>query len=157
MGAFTSVDVDGAFAFRRVEAGAARSIPLVRTVVGRSTPSCDATATPSHAATPRKQTLADVERVADEGRLEEAHARIMGLLQSDPVCVDGWWLAGSIALAQEQPVEAERCFNKVVYLDPMHRLALLQLSALAERRHDAAQADRYRMRVSRTQGADRGG
>jgi chemotaxis protein methyltransferase WspC len=144
--AFASMGVEGAFAFRRIEAGATGALTRSRTAAGRVAPSAHATAAPS-------ETLADIERRADGGFLEEAHARITELLRQDPVCVEGWWLAGSIALAREQPDEAERCFTKVVYLDPMHRLALLQLSALAERRNDLTQADRYRLRSSRNPGA----
>jgi len=153
-GSFTGMGADGAFAFQRVEGGALGPVMPVPTRSGRTAAHGDPPSTPPPLDRTRPVSRADIERVADEGRLEEALARITDLLREDPVCVEGWWLAGSIALAQERPVEAERCFTKVVYLEPMHRLALLQLSALAERRNDRVQADRYRLRASRTQGAD---
>jgi chemotaxis protein methyltransferase WspC len=151
---FAGLGVEGAFAFRRVDTrGADAATPAEARTERDARPHHVPAERPSMSSS-RPEAVADLERVADEGRLEEAHRRITDLLRLEPVSVDGWWLAGSIALGRHRPDEAERCFTKVVYLDPMHRLALLQLSALAERRHDPVQADRYRLRVSRTEGAD---
>lgn len=98
---------------------------------------------------PARADLAEAQRLADEGRLEEAE-RICRLRTAsgrpDP---EAYFLLGLLELERDRLGDAEVCFRKVLYLEPAHQRALRQLALLAERRGDEAEARLLRRRAAR--------
>ena len=58
-------------------------------------------------------------------------------------------LMGSVHLGLGDVIRAESAWRQVVYLDPHNVEALLHLAILADRRGDAALAQRYRLRAAK--------
>jgi chemotaxis protein methyltransferase WspC len=58
-------------------------------------------------------------------------------------------LLGSVHLGLGDSTRAESAWRQVVYLDPQNVEALLHLAILADRRGDAALAQRYRGRAAK--------
>ena len=58
-------------------------------------------------------------------------------------------LMGSVHLGLGDVIRAESAWRQVVYLDPQNVEALLHLAILADRRGDAALAQRYRLRAAK--------
>jgi chemotaxis protein methyltransferase WspC len=86
--------------------------------------------------------------LADAGAPGEAIKMLDQLMQTSAVDAEAWQLLGSAYLARGARQEAEVCFRKVVYLQPEHAQALLQLSVFAEEREDRAAAERMRARAA---------
>ncbi|MFV2066344.1 MAG: CheR family methyltransferase [Pirellulales bacterium] len=93
--------------------------------------------------------LAAARQLADSGQLEEAYAMAESLLVAGGPGVALFELLGSLSLARERFAEAADWFGKVVYLDPNHEEALLQLAVISERRGQRRQSIRYRQRALR--------
>ena len=87
---------------------------------------------------------------ADSGNMLVAERALVELLAVKPAEIEAHVLFGCVQMAQNKFTEAERSFTKVVYLDPLNSLALLSLAALADLRHDAKSAERFRDRAART-------
>jgi chemotaxis protein methyltransferase WspC len=98
---------------------------------------------------PTRPSLPEAQALADAGALHEASAILEQVLRTDAVDPSAWQLRGSVQLALGARDEAEACFRKVVYLQPDHALALLQLSVFADDRGDVAGAERLRVRAVR--------
>jgi chemotaxis protein methyltransferase WspC len=58
-------------------------------------------------------------------------------------------LLGAVHLGLGDVIRAESAWRQVVYLDPQNVEALLHLAILADRRGDAALAQRYRARAAK--------
>ena len=88
--------------------------------------------------------------LANRGQFDDAvavcerHLRVKGF--SPPA----YYLMGMICQAAGNRPRAEDCFNKTVYLDPLHDEALLALALLAERRGDHDMASGFRRRAERS-------
>jgi chemotaxis protein methyltransferase WspC len=106
-------------------------------------PSPDARKTPELPPLERASLLANEGRHAEAAEIcerEISHARA-----SSSVC----FLLGMIRQAEGDREQAERCFEKAVYLDPAHEEALLALALLARRRGDLDASVKYRRRAER--------
>ena len=69
---------------------------------------------------------------ANQGKLKEATQSCQTYLQRNPVYAEGDVLLGDISQAQDNPEEAQRCFQKALYLRPNYRKALVHLALLRE-------------------------
>jgi chemotaxis protein methyltransferase WspC len=127
------------------------TMPVAAAARVSAAPAATASRTPAaaHATSGRASAGIDDARArADAGQLAEAleiaerlHAggdRSAALLE----------LLGSIHSALGLDAIAEGWLRQAVYVDPSHAEALLQLAALAERRGDRDQAERYRARAA---------
>lgn len=144
--AFRWLPAPHAFALERVSV-AATPRPVRPAVAKASEPARIQGASRAGPDTP--STLQEIRAMADAGELRAAHDRLQPWLERDPMDAEAWWLAAALALARGRDDDAERCLQRVLYLAPMHGLALLQSSSLAERRGDRAAADRLRLRAER--------
>jgi chemotaxis protein methyltransferase WspC len=107
---------------------------------------------PPSAAEATRIELAAAEALADQGRLEDAAALCEAQIARLPNAA-AFQLLGVIRLGQRRDGDAEGCFQRVVYLDPSHRAALLHLALLADKRADARAAANYRRRAEATKAA----
>jgi chemotaxis protein methyltransferase WspC len=98
--------------------------------------------------------LAKARQAADAGRLEEGAALCAELAAKGPPRAEVFCLLGVVLQAQGDFGEAERYFQRTLYLDPRHREALLHLALLARRRGDERQAENYLRRAGRTPEGD---
>ncbi len=92
--------------------------------------------------------LAEVRRLADAGRLEEAARLCETALGMQPLCAEAHLLHGVILAAGGRLPDAEAALQKAVYLDAQCREALAHLALLLDRRGDAAGAARLRRRLA---------
>lgn len=97
-------------------------------------------------------TLERAARLADEGRHQDAAEICEKLIASRGPTSAAFFLLGVIRQALGDRVQAERCFEKAVYLDPAHEEALLALSASARRRGDQTAASNYLRRAENASG-----
>jgi chemotaxis protein methyltransferase WspC len=88
--------------------------------------------------------------LANRGRFAEAIAECERHLRQKGLAAPPYYLMGMICQASGDRRRAEDCFQKTVYLDPMHDEALLALALLAERRGDQGAAAGFRRRAERT-------
>lgn len=109
---------------------------------------------PSAAPTPSppdlESLLGEAVRLADLGRHEEAASACEDAIRRGGPTPAALFLLGVVRQAAGRRDEAERCFEKAVYLDPSHDEALLALSAAARRRGDEAAAANYLRRAGRS-------
>ena len=98
-------------------------------------------------ATPRPR-LSDARAAADAGNLAAALELAEGLHAAGDRSASLLELLGSIHSGLGLHAVAEGWLRQAVYVDPSHPEALLQLAALAERRGDREQAERYRLRAA---------
>ena len=96
-----------------------------------------------------KRTLADVARLADEGRLAEALSVGESALRDGNVTAALLSLMGTTHAAMPDLENAESCYRRALFLEPDNEDALLHLALLLERRGEAALANRYRTRARR--------
>lgn len=121
-----------------------------------------AVAPPRKAAAPRAAAargagphgLAEIGRMADQGRLAEAAAACTAYLGWHGPSADALYLLGVISDAAGDPARAVDCYRKVLYLDPIHHEALAHLALLLERQGDRAGAERLQQRTLRLQQSD---
>jgi chemotaxis protein methyltransferase WspC len=88
--------------------------------------------------------------LANRGRFDEAVAICEQYLAFQGLSSPAYFLMGMICQAAGNIRRAEDCFQKTVYLDPLHDEALLALALLAERRGDHAVAVGFRRRAERS-------
>ncbi len=91
-------------------------------------------------------TLDDARALADSGQLEAAIDAIQSLSSSSPDVFD---LLGSIQLSLGRFEQARDSLRKVLYIDPHHETALLQMAIVCERLDETEEAARYRRRAAR--------
>lgn len=144
-GSFRSWPIPGAFAYER-----AAPLPEVEHLSApRPSNASITTRAPTEPAAPTPPSLSQAQALADAGALSEASAMLQQIVPMHSVDPSAWHLRGSVHLARGERAEAEDCFRKVVYLQPDHALALLQLSVFADDRGDGAGAERLRTRAAR--------
>lgn len=123
-------------------AAAVRTMP--RPTATASRPPAAARATPG----PPSAGIDDARARADAGQLAEALEIAEHLHAAGDRSAALLELLGSIHSALGLDAIAEGWLRQAVYVDPSHAEALLQLAALAERRGDRDQAERYRARAA---------
>jgi chemotaxis protein methyltransferase WspC len=84
---------------------------------------------------------------ADSGRLDEATALCEKLLEKCPTNADAFCLLGLVHRARGAPAEAEKHFQKALYLAPQHHEALVHMMLLAQQRGDQKTAANLRRRA----------
>ena len=95
------------------------------------------------------------ERVRDliaAGDLERAEEFAQAEVRARPSDIDMLELFAGVLLARHRMADARRAYEKVVYLEPRHGPALLALAELSMQLGHEADAARYRLRASRTDG-----
>src|SRR5262249_51492809 len=95
-----------------------------------------APATPPEPEPAREPALDTAARLADQGRHGEAADLCESEIRASGPSAPALFLLGVVRQALGERAQAERCFEKAVYLDPGHEEALLALSAAARRRGD---------------------
>lgn len=98
---------------------------------------------------PQESALDHAERLADQGRLEEAATLCQTHLGEFSNDAQAHFLMGLIGQAAGDESQAEQCFSRALYLQPDHYEAIASLALLAERRGDADGAQRLRQRAQR--------
>jgi len=93
--------------------------------------------------------LAQAQRLADEGRLDDVAAICQASLKHSGPSAQAYYLLGLVSDAAARPEEAIAYYRKALYLDPQHHEALLHCSLLTARRGDAATALALRERARR--------
>lgn len=96
-----------------------------------------------------KRALADVARLADEGRLAEALSVGESALREGNVTAALLSLMGTTHAALPDLESAESCYRRALFLEPDNEDALLHLALLLEKRGEIALATRYRTRAKR--------
>jgi chemotaxis protein methyltransferase WspC len=143
-GHFRWLDLRGAFSLERAHMGAADTKPRM------SSPRRDTAVTNDPAPARHDHgSLEDLRSLADAGDLQTAHRGVVLWVAAHPLQADAWWLRAAIELAQGRFEDAEASLDRVLYLEPMHSMALLQSGELAERRGDRDAAERLRRRARR--------
>ena len=89
------------------------------------------------------------QKFANQGKLEEAAQSCQTYLQQNPIDAEGYVLLGEISQAQDNPEEAQRCFQKALYLQPNYRKALVHLALLRESKGDKQGAAILKNRIQR--------
>jgi chemotaxis protein methyltransferase WspC len=97
-----------------------------------------------------QEILKAAQQAADDGRLEAADELCGRVLARDPASADAHYLRGVVRQAQGMWAEAQRSFDKVLYLNPRHYQALVHMMLLAEQRGDDVAAANFRRRAQRT-------
>jgi len=161
--AFTSARIPLAFAFRK----AAPAAPALKIIaprrVGPSAPGApplassrrepfadpqprSAHARPalfrpaSSAASTTPPTIADIRRLADQGRLADATRACEEHLRGEEPSAEAWRLLGVLRDASGELIGAADCYRKALYLDPADRETLDHLALLLQRQGDVAGA-----------------
>lgn len=99
---------------------------------------------------PSAAPLEQAQRLADAGRLGEAEALLLTLLDQDPSQAGAHVLLALI-LPDARAAEAERALRQALYLDPGHYPALCRLALICERAGRLDEAGRLRERAARIQ------
>ena len=93
--------------------------------------------------------LDTIRNLADEGNLTEAVSKCQSYLYQNSTDAEAYVLLGQVYQAQRLELEAEKCFQKAIYLDPKNSEALLHLTLLREEKGDLATANNLRQRWER--------
>ncbi|MBK8595262.1 MAG: protein-glutamate O-methyltransferase CheR [Holophagales bacterium] len=104
---------------------------------------------PPPAAPAGEELLVLARRLAGAGERASVERLCAEALAADPVSVEAYLLLAETALAAGDERRAEARFDRVLYLDPRHEGALLQLARLRERAGDGDAAGRLRGRAVR--------
>jgi chemotaxis protein methyltransferase WspC len=94
-------------------------------------------------------TLAQAQRLADQGGFAAARKLCEHWLQQHPYSAEACYLAGLAAACEGAPGPAEAHWRRCLYLEPEHYQALCHLAILREQAGDAEQARSLRRRASR--------
>jgi chemotaxis protein methyltransferase WspC len=158
---FTSIDQSMSFAFRKAGSGAKAHARVPRPQLARAAQSSGEQYAPHTLKTspmsipspaPTVVELADLEtarRLADAGRLTEAGELCELHLKEQRSSSQAYYLLGLVRDAVGDLQGAAECYRKVLYLDPLHREALLHLALLSEGEGDKGMAERLRGRARR--------
>lgn len=98
-----------------------------------------------------ERSLAEAERLADQGRMAEAAACCEKHLRSHGPSATAFFLLGLVSDVAQRQKEAIDLYRKALYLEPGHNAALVHLAFLLEKQGDAANAQRLRDRARRSQ------
>lgn len=163
---FTWARLPMAFAFRKVSAGpalvlhkpAAGPIAALRSFsrpVAQPAPLPPLPpATPLRPAEPQRAaataSLAEAQRLADGGRLDEAVGQCETYMRKNGPSADAFHLLGLLRDAAGSRSEAIVNYRKALYLDPHHQEALAHLALMLEQQGDGAGARMLRDRLQRS-------
>lgn len=96
------------------------------------------------------QGLDEAVLLANEGRFDEAFSCCTEYVTRNETDAEGYFLLGVLEQARDHLTQAEKLFQKAIYLNPTHYDALLYLSVLANQRHDSKQAQLFLERAKRS-------
>jgi chemotaxis protein methyltransferase WspC len=122
------------------------SVPPAR---AEAKPGIAASARPVDGESDAAASLAHAHRLADQGRHAEAAELCEADLRRRGPSARTYFLLGVVRQAAGERSQAATCFEKAVYLDPLHEEALLSLALIAHRAGDHAAATNYRRRAGR--------
>ena len=95
--------------------------------------------------------LQTVKKLADDGRSAEAIALCNSYLARHPTSAAAHTLLGELYQAHQQNAQAERCFQRAIYLEPTSYEALVHLALLKENQGDTVGAKIIQQRIQRLQ------
>ncbi len=95
--------------------------------------------------------FAVAQRLADEGRLEEAIAACEAHVRHDGASADALYLLGLLHEARGASESALSYYRKALFLNPQHAAAATQLALQAQRRGDIESAGRLHERARRAE------
>ncbi len=98
---------------------------------------------------PSESTLDQARQLADLGQLNEAAHLCETYLSQHRTHANAYVLLGEILQSAGQEEQAEKCFQKAVYLEPQHYDALMHLVLLKEYQGDFTNASALRQRIQR--------
>ncbi len=98
--------------------------------------------------------LATAEQAANSGQLREARGLCEQHLERHGPTAPAYCLMGIIQQAAGELTDAEKSFQKAVYLNPAHRASLWHLTLLAEKRGDQRAVETFKRRLARVTGGD---
>jgi chemotaxis protein methyltransferase WspC len=101
------------------------------------------------AAVLRTDGLAEAQRLADQGRIEEAAVACQAHLRLHGPSAPAFYLFGLLRDACGNSVDAETYYRKALYLDPEHNDAIMHLALLMDGRERPADALVLRKRAKR--------
>ena len=104
---------------------------------------------------PMIQSLRPAEKLANEGRYEEAQKLCTVFLEQHPESAHGHYLLGLIKNAQGDQKAAESLLKKAIYLDPNHEPALVLSCLLAEQKGDVEAVQSFKRRIERVKTRNR--
>jgi chemotaxis protein methyltransferase WspC len=99
--------------------------------------------------------LRPAEKLANEGRYEEAEKFCNAFLEVHPDSAHAHYLLGLIKNSQGQQKVAESLLKKAIYLDPNHEPALVLSCLLAEQKGDVESVQSFKRRIQRVQSRKR--
>jgi len=95
-------------------------------------------------------TLAQVQLLADQGKLGEAASLCEQLVRQHGASAAAYYLMGLIHDAADRRQAAADCYRKALYLEPAHAGAMTHLAALLQTQGDAAGARLLQQRARRS-------
>jgi chemotaxis protein methyltransferase WspC len=95
--------------------------------------------------------LRSIRELADTGHLSEATKLCEIYLQQNSTDVEAYVLLGQIYQGQGMEIQAEKSFQKALYLEPNQYNALVHLTLITENRGDTVKAAVLRQRILRSQ------
>ncbi len=98
---------------------------------------------------PESDLLIRARSEANAGALETALATCKTHLSTAEPSAAAYSLLGLIHRARQEKAEAEACFRKALYLDPLHEESLMHLLLLAQESGDGQSVGRYQGRLAR--------
>ena len=101
------------------------------------------------ATAPANDSLAEARKLADAGRFNEAATLCRACVEEHGPRADAYYLLGLVHDARGEADRAADCYRKVIYLDPQHYEALLQLALQKERSGDTEGGRVLRRRAQR--------
>jgi len=160
---FKSVNRAMSFAFRKVDAreghsqrslsgSRKRATSQPRPSSPQVTPAISLSPAVAISPTPARNDLEKARSLADAGRLQEAAAWCEANLAEQGPSSETFFLFGLIRDAMGDRNGAAAFYRKVIYLDPGHVEALMQLALVSETQGDVAAAERLRARARRVAG-----
>ena len=102
-------------------------------------------------ATVESQLLTHAQQAANLGRLSDARAMCEQHLEQHGPTAPAFCLMGVIQQAAGEVTDAEKSFQKAVYLDPAHQDSLWRLKLLAEQRGDQRAVETFKRRLARAE------
>jgi chemotaxis protein methyltransferase WspC len=99
--------------------------------------------------------LRPAEKLANQGRYQEAETQCTAYLQMHPDSAQGHYLLGLIRNAQGEQKTAESLLKKAIYLDPNHEQALVLSALIAEHKGDLDAMQSFKRRIERVQSRKR--
>jgi chemotaxis protein methyltransferase WspC len=103
----------------------------------------------THKIKPAADAYKTLVRLADQGSFLEAQRHGETFLEHNPAHVHAHFLMGVVCQALGDESEAEKYFNKALYLEPHHEETLTYLILMAEKRNDTRKACVLRQRMQR--------